>query len=129
MANYHSSNCTFEAYMENFPYCCGLTVLGSFSFTVNSPLTPDDWNGIRQAILRDIEAYNLMTCAVTVLQPHDNWNYEVSEGHQRHMADLYRFIESLGMVIRTFRNPGHDSTLNLVLLNPQQLGVSTYDFG
>jgi hypothetical protein len=107
-----------------------MKVMAGFSLHMkhgDSP-SPADWEAIRQAILNDLRNYNLMMCAVTVVSFTDNWDYAAASPETKLIYDLYRFVDGMGQVVKTFKNPGHNSTLNLVLLNPQQLGASTYDF-
>jgi hypothetical protein len=121
----------FECYVDDFPLCCGLRVMADFMLFMQGehdrPL-PEDWDAIRYAIRNALAMENKVMLATTVLSFNGGWDYATAAFQPKLMYDLYRVIDSMGEVIRTFRNPVHNSTLNLVLFNPQKMGLSTYDF-
>jgi hypothetical protein len=121
----------FECFIDDFPMCCGLRVMADFQLHMlagHDKLLPEDWDAIRKAICEPLAYENKVMLAVTVVAFNGMWDYATADSHTKMLYDLYRFIDSMGEVIRTFRNPVHNSTLNLVLFNPQKMGLSTYDF-
>jgi hypothetical protein len=108
-----------------------MRVLGGFSLCpTRGDVAPieEDWDAIRRTIRDAIGIEQRLVAAVTVVSFHEFFDYAIAAPQQKLMYDLYRVVDSMGEVIRTFRNPLHNSTLNLVLFNPQKMGLSTYDF-
>jgi hypothetical protein len=111
----------FSFAWRGFHGCCGASVYEDifFDHTGLHPMRKRHWKAIKDFVGSKLTK---ITYVVTV----EDWGSR--EGEFPNLDPIYRHIESWGTIISKFRNPGHNSLLNLVELNPQVLGGRDYDF-